>query len=164
MTDGGKKDYKVLGVPTFNPRPIKDLNDVDLRIGFITCRDGKARIIPIGRPARAAVSEYLEKSRPVLTKGSESSDALFVNFQGERITRQGIWKTLKNYAEKAGLDKPISPQILRNSFAVHMLQNGADLKSVQDLMGLEDINAAKLYMVVSKRRIMDVYDKTHPRA
>ncbi|MBQ4505805.1 MAG: tyrosine-type recombinase/integrase [Firmicutes bacterium] len=141
-----------------------NIGDIDLRIGFISCSEGRGRIIPIGRPARAALREYLESSRPVLTKGGESTNALFVNFQGERITRQGIWKIMKQYAEASGIEKPMNPQILRNSFAVHMLQNGADLKSIQDLMGLEDINAAKMYMVVSKRRIMDVYDKTHPRA
>ncbi len=141
-----------------------NLSDIDLRIGFITCSGTKSRLIPIGRPARAALQDYLSDARPALTKGSESSSALFVNFQGERITRQGIWKVMKQYAGAAGIEKPMSPQILRNSFAVHMLQNGADLRSIQELMGLEDINAAKMYMVVSKRRIMDVYDKTHPRA
>ena len=139
--------------------------DLNLKIGFISCtqENGKTRIIPIGRPARAAVEKYLQTARPVLIKDKET-DALFVNYNGEGLTRQGIWKLIKFYGEKTGLETELSPQLIRNSFAAHMIQNGADLKSLQDLLGHEDITATKLFLTVSKNRIMDVYDRTFPRA
>jgi len=142
-----------------------NLEDVNLRMGFITCTGefGKARIIPMGRPARAAMEEYIFEARPKLLKAAESP-ALFVNYTGERITRQGIWKLLKEYGKKSGMDGKITPQALRNSFAVHMIQNGADLKSLQELLGHEDISATQIYLSATKNRIKDVYDKTHPRA
>jgi integrase/recombinase XerD len=142
-----------------------NVDDLDLKIGFISCTtEGKTRIVPIGRIAKAALESYLAGPREELLRGDENSKALFVNFQGQRISRQGIWKIIKFYGEKAGIDKPLSPQILRNSFAVHMVQNGADIRTIQDLLGLEDINAAKLYALAGKNRVIDVYDRTHPRA
>lgn len=144
-----------------------NVEDVNLRVGFITCTGefGKARIVPIGRPARAALEEYIFDGRAKLIKGRKSEDApLFVNYIGERITRQGLWKLLKEYAKKGGLEKTITPQILRNSFAAHMIQNGADLKSLQELLGHEDVTATQVYLSVTKNRIKEVYDKTHPRA
>ncbi|MBR0129698.1 MAG: tyrosine-type recombinase/integrase [Firmicutes bacterium] len=142
-----------------------NVDDLDLKIGFISCTtEGKTRIVPIGRIAKAALESYLAGPREELLRGDENSRALFVNFQGQRISRQGIWKIIKFYGEKAGIDKPLSPQILRNSFAVHMVQNGADIRTIQDLLGLEDINAAKLYALAGKNRVIDVYDRTHPRA
>lgn len=100
-------------------------------------------------------------------KGKECNNpnmTLFVNYMGEPFTRQGLWKILKSYGKAAGLEHKITPQILRNSFAVHMIQNGADLKSLQELLGHEDISATQIYLSVTKNRIKDVYDKTHPRA
>jgi len=144
-----------------------NLEDINLRMGFITCtgEHGKARIIPLGRPARAAIEEYVYKSRLRLIKQEQKEViALFVNYIGERITRQGIWKLLKEYARQAGFENKITPQTLRNSFAVHMIQNGADLKSLQELLGHEDISATQVYLSVTKNRIKDVYDRTHPRA
>ena len=143
-----------------------NLSDLNLRIGFITCtgEHGKARVIPVGRPARAALENYVYEGRKVLLRNKEEDDALFLNYLGERISRQGVWKIIKEYAGRAGLDTKLSPQILRNSFAAHMIQNGADLKSLQELLGHEDITATQIFMSVSKNRIMDVYDKTHPRA
>jgi integrase/recombinase XerD len=144
-----------------------NVEDLNLRVGFITCTGefGKARIVPIGRPARAALEEYLYDARPKLLRSKKHSEkALFVNYNGERITRQGIWKMLKDYGVKAGIDKAITPQILRNSFAAHMVQNGADLKSLQELLGHEDVTATQVYLTVTKNRIKEVYDKTHPRA
>jgi integrase/recombinase XerD len=144
-----------------------NIEDVNLRMGFITCTGefGKARIIPMGRPARAAMEEYIFEARPKLLKTKvNENQALFVNYLGERITRQGLWKLLKEYAKKAGIDNKITPQTLRNSFAVHMIQNGADLKSLQELLGHEDISATQAYLSVTKNRIKDVYDRTHPRA
>lgn len=145
------------------------VQDINLRMGFITCNGehGKARIIPMGRPAREAVEKYIFEVREKLLKNKEDEDpkeALFVNYFGEKLTRQGLWKILKEYAEKAGIESKITPQTLRNSFAVHMIQNGADLKSLQELMGHEDITATQIYLSVTKNRIKDVYDRTHPRA
>lgn len=142
------------------------LNDVNLRIGFFTCPgdSGKARIIPMGGPARAAMEEYIYRGRDMLVKGNRDETALFVNFYGKQLTRQGLWKILKEYGSRAGMENKITPHILRNSFAVHMIQNGADLKSLQELLGHEDLSATQIYLSVTKNRIKDVYDKTHPRA
>ncbi len=143
-----------------------NVTDVNLRIGFFTCpgEHGKARIIPVGRPARKAVEEYVFDARDLLLKDNKSENALFVNYYGQRMTRQGLWKILKEYGSKAGIRNKITPHTLRNSFAVHMIQNGADLKSLQDLLGHEDISATQVYLSVTKNRIKDIYDKTHPRA
>ena len=140
--------------------------DVNLRIGFFTCHgeSGRARIIPIGRPAKVALEEYIYNSRDMIIKNNKKEEALFVNYYGKRMTRQGLWKIMKEYADKAGLGQKLTPHILRNSFAVHMVQNGADLKSLQELLGHEDISATQIYLSVTKNRIKDVYDKTHPRA
>ena len=150
-----------------------DIDDVNLRMGFVSCSGahGKARIIPLGRPARAALEKYIYDIRPHFRRANngnghspQDDGALFLNYYGERITRQALWKILRSYAEKVGLGKKITPQILRNSFAVHMVQNGADLKSLQELMGHEDPIATQAYLAVSKSRIKDVYDRAHPRA
>lgn len=143
-----------------------NVEDVNLRIGFFTCPGdtGKARVIPMGRPARKAVEEYIYDARDLLLRERKEETALFVNYFGQRMTRQGLWKILKEYAEKAQISNNLTPHTLRNSFAVHMIQNGADLKSLQDLLGHEDISATQIYLSVTKNRIKDVYDKTHPRA
>ncbi|MDD3168473.1 MAG: tyrosine recombinase XerD [Eubacteriales bacterium] len=144
-----------------------NIEDVNLRMGFVTCtgEHGKARIIPMGRPSRAAVEEYIYEIREKFIKSTGSTEkALFVNYTGNRLTRQGLWKLLKEYAKLAGIENKLTPQTLRNSFAVHMIQNGADLKSLQELMGHEDISATQIYHSVSKNRIKEVYDKSHPRA
>ena len=143
-----------------------NVEDINLRMGFITCAadQRRARIIPIGRPARAALENYIYEAREQLLRGNKEEPALFVNYHGQRITRQGLWKILKEYGKKAGLEEKLTPNIIRNSFAVHMLQNGADLKSLQELMGHEDLSATEVYLSVTKNRIKDVYDKTHPRA
>lgn len=143
-----------------------DLEDINIRMGFITCdgEQSKARIVPLGRPARAALEKYIYEARNALVKDNAEEKALFVNYYGSRITRQGLWKVLKEYGEKAGIEKKLTPNIMRNSFAVHMLQNGADLKSLQELMGHEDISATQAYLSVTKNRIKDVYDRAHPRA
>ena len=141
------------------------LDDLNMRMGFVKCtgEHSKARIIPIGRPARHALEDYVYDARPVLLKKS-TNEKLFVNYAGESMTRQGLWKILKEYGEEAGLKIRLTPQVLRNSFAVHMLQNGADIKSIQELMGHEDIAATQAYLAVTKNRIKDVYDRAHPRA
>lgn len=142
-----------------------NVEDVNLRIGFFTCPGsaGKARIIPMGRPARAAMELWMYEARPEMVHDKEET-ALFVNYTGSRMTRQGLWKILKEYGEKAGLEKKLTPHLLRISFAVHMVQNGADLKSLQELLGHEDLTATEVYLSVTKNRIKDVYDKAHPRA
>lgn len=143
-----------------------NVDDINLRMGFITCdgEQSRPRIVPLGRPSRAALENYIYDSRTKLIKDNTDEPALFVNYSGKRITRQGLWKILKEYGVKAGIDKKLTPNVIRTSFAVHMLQNGADLKSLQELMGHEDITATQVYLSVTKNRIKDVYDKSHPRA
>jgi integrase/recombinase XerD len=144
-----------------------DVEHVNLRMGFVTCtgEHGKARIIPLGRPARAALEEYIYEGRAKMLKdGDDESKALFLNYYGGRMTRQSMWKMMKEYAAAAGMKKKITPQTLRNSFAVHMIQNGADLKSLQEMMGHEDMAATQIYLSVSRNHIKDVYDHAHPRA
>jgi integrase/recombinase XerD len=148
-----------------------NIEEVNLRMGFVSCdgSHGKARIIPLGRPARAALENYIYEIRPRFFRNARAKNdvgekALFLNYYGERITRQTLWKLLKSYAKKAAVEKKIAPQVLRNSFAVHMIQNGADLKSVQEMLGHEDPVATQAYLAVSKNRIKDVYDNAHPRA
>lgn len=145
------------------------LKDANLRMGFITCSGahGRARIVPMGTLARKSLDNYILNSRHILMKDKDDNDPegpLFVNYTGEPFSRQGFWKVLKLYGEKSGLEGRITPHILRTSFAVHMVQNGADLKSLQELLGHEDIMATQVYLSVTKNRIKDVYDKTHPRA
>ena len=143
-----------------------NVEDINLRMGFITCagEQSKARIIPMGRPARAAMEEYIYDVRDKLLRDNKDDKALFLNYYGQRITRQGLWKILKAYGESAGLEHKLTTNIIRNSFAVHMIQNGADLKSLQELLGHEDVTATQIYLTVTENRIKDVYDKTHPRA
>ena len=143
-----------------------DMESINLRMGFVTC-DGagsRARIIPLGRPSRAALESYVYDVRPQLVRDNTEEQALFVNQYGRRITRQGLWKILREYGKKAEIERPLTPHTLRNSFAVHMLQNGADLKSLQEMMGHDDITATQVYLSATKSRIKDVYDKAHPRA
>jgi len=179
-TDIGRRDLAILEMLYATGLRVTELmyaniEDINLRMGFVTCSGahGKARIIPLGRPARAALEKYIYDVRPHFRReermngdASPAKDdgALFLNYYGERITRQALWKILKSYSKKAGIDKKITPQILRNSFAVHMIQNGADLKSIQELLGHEDPIATQVYLSVSKNRIKDVYDSAHPRA
>ena len=143
-----------------------ELDDVNVRMGFVTCtgEHTKGRIIPLGRVSRKAMEAYLYPYRNEILERHPEERTVFVNYIGNPITRQGLWKILKEYGEKAQLSQSLTPQVLRNSFAVHMLQNGADIKSLQELLGHEDISATQIYLSVTKNRIKDVYDKTHPRA
>ncbi|MBR6014894.1 MAG: tyrosine-type recombinase/integrase [Firmicutes bacterium] len=138
------------------------LADVNTRMGMLVCQS-KARVIPFGKPARLALEEYIEHSRDIIL-GEGESEFLFLNYNGTPLSRQGLWKILKDYAGKSEIEGPFTPKTLRNSFAVHMLQNGADLKTVQKLMGHDDISATEVYLSATSQRIKDVYDKTHPRA
>ena len=145
-----------------------NLDDVNLRMGFITCQgNGKGRIVPLGSYAKDAIKKYFDSSMPSLAKNKNYQDGsapLFLNYMGERFTRQGLWKLMKQYGKAVGMEERITPHILRNSFTVHMIQNGADLKTLQELLGYDDIQALQVFMQLSKSRIKDVYDRTHPRA
>ena len=140
-----------------------ETTDVNLQLGYVVCQENKERIIPIGNVSKEALNLYLEEGRKVFVK-DDTEHALFTNCSGKAMSRQGFWKMLKGYAQDAGIHRDITPHTLRHSFAVHMLQNGADVKSLQELMGHEDISATQAYLAVVKNRIKDVYDKTHPRA
>lgn len=143
------------------------IEDVNLRMSFVTLRDvnDESRIVPLGRYAREALVEYLEGTYDSM-KGSEKKDEdyVFINLRGEQLTRQGIWKILKNYGEKLGLAERMTPQILRDSFAVHILKNGGDLKSLQELMGFEDMSIGIAYLAVTDIHVRDVFKRCHPRA
>ena len=142
-------------------------SDVNLRMGFVTLRDAndENRIVPLGKYARAAFINYFTSVYDLI-KGSEHTDDdyVFINFRGEPITRQGIWKILKDYGTMIGAEGRMTPQILRDSFAVHILQNGGDLKTLQELMGFEDMSVGIAYLAVTDIHVKDVFNRTHPRA
>lgn len=141
-----------------------NVDAVKLRRGLLTCTfGGRSRMIPIGRPAVAAISEYIKNVRPYLLAGRDDF-ALFLSVNGTRISRQGFWKLIKAYKEKAGIDKDLTPHMLRHSFAAHLLENGADLSSIQEMMGFSDISSTAVYTKIVENKILDVYKKTHPRA
>ena len=127
-------------------------------MGYITCRDEKERIVPFGGPAKKALEQYLGSARAALMHGRDD-DVLFVNCSGGPMSRQGFWKILKSYAKSAGITADITPHTLRHSFATHLLQNGADLKSVQEMMGHADISTTQMYLHLGVNKIRDVYRK-----
>ena len=141
-----------------------DVSDINLTVGFIRCRgNGKERMIPMYRAAVRALRAYGEDVRPQLIRDADET-AFFVNLGGERMSRQGFWKIVKHYQEKAGIAKDITPHTLRHSFAVHLLENGADIGSVQELMGHCDISSTQLYTHMLNQKIKQVYEKCHPKA
>lgn len=145
---------------------IIDLNidDVDFNNSTVTCHSGKKeRTIPLGSLAEKALKEYTEQARPILIK-NEKNKSLFVNMNGSRLTRQGFWKIVKYYKEKAHINKEITPHVLRHSFAAHLLQNGADLKSIQAMLGHSDISSTQVYAQFETNELQDIYKKAHPRA
>lgn len=140
------------------------LDDVNMRSGYIRCtRRGKTRIIPFGKLARSALSDYLENARPQKTK-LQKTDVLFLNCSGQPMSRQGFWKILKTYAKQAGIEANITPHTLRHSFAAHLLENGADVRAVQTMMGDSDMAVTQNYKSISQAHIRDIYMKLHPRA
>ncbi len=141
-----------------------NLEDVNLDEGFVICKQGsKQRNIPLGSLSLKALKEYIDEARPILIK-DEKEKALFVNVNGRRLTRQGFWKIVKYYKEQAHITKDITPHVLRHSFATHLLQNGADLKAIQTMLGHSDISSTQVYMQFQDPGIKDVYQKAHPRA
>ncbi|MGN1270082.1 MAG: site-specific tyrosine recombinase XerD [Clostridia bacterium] len=141
-----------------------NITDINLEEGFVICRNGsRQRNIPLGSLSLKALKEYVEEARPVLIK-SENEKALFVNVNGKRLTRQGFWKIVKYYKEQAHITKDITPHVLRHSFATHLLQNGADLKAIQSMLGHSDISSTQVYMQFQAPALKDVYQKAHPRA
>ena len=141
-----------------------DEKDVSLSAGFIRCESkGKERIIPLYPAAIKALSDYMKDVRTQLIADPEET-ALFVNMNGERMSRQGFWKIVKHYQETAQISKDITPHTLRHSFAVHLLENGADLRSIQEMLGHADISSTQIYTHVVKKQLKDVYQRAHPRA
>ena len=141
-----------------------DVADVNLEEGTVNCKNGsRTRVIPLGKMSLNALKEYIEDARNVLVK-TDKETALFVNLNGRRLTRQGFWKIIKFYQEQANITKDITPHTLRHSFATHLLQNGADLKSIQMMLGHSDISSTQVYMQFQNDGLNDVYKKAHPRA
>jgi len=142
-----------------------NLDDVDTEDGYVRCfgKGHKERLVPIYRQAALAVKEYMNETRPHLVHGAEEG-ALFVNLRGERLTRQGLWQILKGYVKSAGLDAGVTPHTLRHSFATHMLSGGADLRSVQELLGHANISTTQVYTHLTSEHIRRSYEKSHPRA
>ena len=139
------------------------ITDINLQMGYVICHDSeKERIIPIGNVSRNAILQYMEHSRGFFVKNKKES-SLFTNCSGKSMSRQGFWKVLKGYAVDAGIHRDITPHTLRHSFAVHMLQNGADVKSVQEMLGHSDISSTQIYLGMNVARMRDVYMKAHPR-
>ena len=141
-----------------------NVEDVNLDTATVVCKTGtKQRIIPLGSLSLKALKEYIEDARPILVRDDEEK-ALFVNINGRRLTRQGFWKIVKYYKEQAHITKDITPHVLRHSFATHLLQNGADLKSIQTMLGHSDISSTQVYMQFQDDSIKNIYRKAHPRA
>jgi len=137
--------------------------DVNLQFGYISCHSGdKERIVPFGNTAKRAIQKYLKYARDAFYS-NEQSDILFTNCSGKPMSRQGFWKIIKGYAHTAGIKQDITPNTLRHSFAVHLIQNGADLKSVQEMLGHSDISTTQIYLNLNLNKIRDVYVKAHPR-
>lgn len=141
-----------------------NVSDLSLEGEFVHCNGaGKARIIPIYPAAVKTLSYYIKHIRPNMID-SQAEEALFVNLSGERISRQGFWKILKSYQQQAGIEKDITPHTLRHSFATHLLENGADLKSIQEMLGHSDISSTQIYAQIVKNNLKNVYLRYHPKA
>lgn len=138
------------------------ISDINLSLNYIECHDrNKSRIIPIENAAKYALSRYITETRPAMCADSEF---LFTNVKGDVMSRQGFWKVLKSYAKKAGINKDITPHMIRHSFATHMVINGADLASLQEMLGHSDISTTQIYLKGKSSKLKEVYDKAHPRA
>ena len=141
------------------------ISDVNIPLGYLQCQTPKkARIIPIGKTCSQSIKKYLTESRHKFLHEEKQTEALFLNYQGRKLTRQGFWKIVKGYAHCAKIDKVITPHMLRHSFASHMVQNGADLNAVKEMMGHSDIASTQLYLNHKNHKIKEEYLKAHPRA
>ncbi|WP_066196461.1 MULTISPECIES: site-specific tyrosine recombinase XerD [Gracilibacillus] len=141
------------------------MNDLHLTMGFVRCfgKGSKERIVPLGDMAKDAIEKYLQSARPELVH-KKQTETVFVNHHGNPISRQGFWKIIKTIAKQAGVEKELSPHTLRHSFATHLLENGADLRVVQEMLGHADISTTQIYTHVSNTRLKDIYKTHHPRA
>jgi integrase/recombinase XerD len=142
-----------------------NLEDIDIEGGYVRCfgKGRKERLIPIYQQAGLCVQKYVKNTRPRLVRDT-AEKALFVNHRGDRLTRQGLWQILKGYAKEANLNAEVTPHTLRHSFATHMLNGGADLRSVQELLGHSNISTTQVYTHLTDERIRAAYEKAHPRA
>ncbi len=139
------------------------VSDVNLAMSFILCKDAhKERMIPFGNKAKTALARYMDGIRSDMVE-DKSSEVLFANCSGKPMSRQGFWKLIKHYAKKAGINADITPHTLRHSFAAHLVENGADLRSVQEMLGHSDISTTQIYANMNHNRIREVYAKAHPR-
>ena len=139
------------------------IEDLNLQMNYITCKDGtKERMVPFGAKARVALLRYMESAREKMISDTDTH-VLFVNCSGKSMSRQGFWKLIKHYTKKAGITAEITPHTLRHSFAAHLVENGADLKSVQEMLGHSDISTTQIYANMNQNRIREVYKKAHPR-
>lgn len=165
----GKRDKAMLELIYASGIKVSELvnlnvEDVDTTLEFLKCVSlPKARIIPLGTPCIAAVNDYLQYARSYMIS-DENEKKLFVNCSGTKITRQGFWKIIKEYKEKAKIKKDITPHTLRHSFAAHLLENGADITAISEMLGHSDIASTQVYSRLIKTRIKEVYTKSHPRA
>lgn len=169
-TAGGTRDkamLELLYATGMRVSEIIGLNipDINLDMGYIRCygKGTKERIIPLGSIAVKSVREYIKKGRLHVVRTHEEA-ALFINHHGNRLTRQGFWKIIKKYAAQAKINQEITPHTLRHSFATHLLENGADLRSVQEMLGHADISTTQIYRHLNKNPLKEVYDRSHPRA
>lgn len=143
-----------------------DVGDVQTGLKFARCSSasGKERIIPIGTIAADSVAGYMDGMRDKLLRSSRDEPALFLNSLGGRLTRQGFWKIIKKYAREARIEQDITPHTLRHSFAAHLLEGGADLRSVQQMLGHADISTTQVYSGIARKNMKEVYENHHPRA
>jgi integrase/recombinase XerD len=141
------------------------LGDLHLDAGYLRCwgKGSKERVVPLGSEADATLQGYLANARPALLR-DRRTDYLFVNPRGGAISRQGFWKIIKRYGRQAGITTPLSPHIVRHSFATHLLENGADLRAVQIMLGHADISTTQIYTHVNRERLRRLYEDFHPRA
>jgi integrase/recombinase XerD len=142
-----------------------ELKDIHLDLGYINCvgKGSKVRVVPLGRSAVHALEHYLKTARDRMLKG-KTSNLVFVNCRGRQLTRQGFWKLISNYGRRAGIRTHLKPHLLRHSFATHLLQRGADLRSVQTMLGHADISTTQIYTHVLRERLKAIYHQHHPRA